>query len=140
MVKGWIVSALGIGAVLCATAAAAHHSIGNVYDDTQRVTIEGVITRFQFVNPHPLVVVEVSSPNDKAGQWMLEMDNRSELAEIGFDSATLKPGDRIVVAGSPARKQRQSLYIIRLDRPADGFNYEQIGNTPSIGSPTPRPR
>jgi len=76
MVKGWIVSALGIGAVLCATAAAAHHSIGNVYDDTQRVTIEGVITRFQFVNPHPLVVVEVSSPNDKAGQWMLEMDNR----------------------------------------------------------------
>src|SRR5436190_21507926 len=97
MVKGWIGSTLGIGAVLYATAAAAHHSIGNVYDDTQRVTIDGVITRFQFVNPHPLVVVEVSDPNDKAQQWMLEMDNRSELAEIGFDSAILQPCDRIVV-------------------------------------------
>ena len=46
----------------------------------------------------------------------------------------------IVVTGSPARTQRQSLYIRRLDRPADGFNYQQIGNRPSIGPRTSRPR
>jgi len=138
--KRWIISAFGVGAALCATAAHAHHSIANVYDDGQRVTIDGVVTRFQFVNPHPFVVMEVSSPNSNGQQWMLEMDNRSELVEIGFDSATLKPGDRIVVSGSPARTQRQSLYIRRLDRPADGFNYQQIGNRPSIGPRTPQPR
>ena len=137
--KRWIIS-FGVGAALCATAAHAHHSIANVYDDSQRVTIEGVITRFQFVNPHPFVVMEVSSPSSNGQQWMLEMDNRSELVEIGFDHATLKPGDRIVVSGSPARTQRQSLYIRRLDRPADGFNYQQIGNRPSIGPRTSQPR
>ena len=138
--KRWIISAFGIGAAVRATAAHAHHSIANVYDDSQRVTLEGVVTRFQFVNPHPFVVMEVSNPNSNGQQWMLEMDNRSELVEIGFDSATLKPGDRIVVSGSPARTQRQSLYIRRLDRPADGFNYQQIGNRPSIGSRTSQPR
>ena len=112
----------------------------NVYDDSQRVTIDGVVTRFQFVNPHPFVVMEISNPDGKAQQWTLEMDNRSELVEIGFDNATLKPGDRIVVTGSPARTQRQSLYIQRLDRPADGFNYRQIGNRPSIGPRTALPR
>jgi hypothetical protein len=68
------------------------------------------------------------------------MDNRWELVEIGFDSMTLKPGDRIVVTGGPAREQRQSLYIRKLERPADGFSYQQIGQRPSIGSTTSRPR
>jgi hypothetical protein len=137
--KRWIISAFGIGAAVYATAAQAHHSIAGVYDDSQRVTIEGVVTRFQFVNPHPLVVVDVRDANGKAQQWMLEMDNRHELVEIGFDNVTLKPGDRIVVTGSPARTQRQSLYIRRLERPADGFSYQQIGQRPSIGSTTSQP-
>ena len=68
---------------------------------------------------------------------MLEMDNRSELADR-LDSAT-SPGDRIWSRVLPP-KQQQSLYIMRLDRPSDGFNYEQIGNRPSIGSPASRPR
>ncbi len=60
------------------------------------------------------------------------MDNRSELAEIGMTSQTLKPGDRIVVTGNPARTKSQSLYIRKLDRPADGFRYEQVGSSPRI--------
>ena len=138
--KRRIVVAFGAGVALYAMAAQAHHSIAGVYDDSQRVTIEGVITRFQFVNPHPFVVVEVRDGSGKALQWRLEMDNRWELAEIGFDDETLKPGDRIMVTGSPARRQPQSLYIRRLDRPADGFMYQQIGTRPSIGSTTSRPR
>ena len=138
--KRWITSAFGIGVVCWAMAAHAHHSIAGAYDDGQRVTIEGVVTRFQFVNPHPFVVVDVRDVNGKLQQWTLEMDNRRELVEIGFDHVTLKPGDRIVVTGSPARGQRESLYIRRLDRPADGFSYQQIGQRPSIGSPTSRPR
>jgi hypothetical protein len=31
------------------------------------------------------------------------MDNRWELAELGFTADTLKPSDRVVVSGSPAR-------------------------------------
>jgi len=138
--KRWMVSAFGIGAAVCATAAHAHHSIAGVYDDSQRVTVEGVITRFQFVNPHPWVSMEVRDANGNAQQWTLEMDNRHELVDIGFDNVTLKSGDRIVVTGSPARRQPQSLYIRKLERPADGFSYEQIGSSPSISRPAPRRR
>jgi hypothetical protein len=49
---------------------------------------------------------------------------------------TWKPGDWIVVTGSPARTQRHSLYVRRLDRPADGFRYEQVGNSPRIHAPS----
>ena len=63
------------------------------------------------------------------------MDNRSELAAIGVTAATFKPGDRVVVSGSLARRNRESLYLLRLDRPADGFWYEQVGSTPRIRTP-----
>ena len=60
------------------------------------------------------------------------MDNRRELVEIGFTQQTLRPGDSIVVGGSPARHEARSLYVRRLDRPSDGFWYEQVGATPRI--------
>ena len=134
-----ILSALGIAVVASAAVAHAHHSIAGVYDGSRPVTIDGVVAQFQFINPHPFVVIDVKDASGRAQQWTAEMDNRRELVEIGFDSATLKPGDRVVVTGSPSRAQQQSLYIRRLERPADGFSYEQIGNSPSIGR-TPRPR
>jgi hypothetical protein len=111
---------------------AMHHSIAGVYDSTRQVTIEGLIAEFHFVNPHPFVVLDV-----KNERWKLEMDNLSELVEVGMTKYTLKPGDRVVVSGSPARSTPpQSLYIMKLDRPADGFRYEQVGTSPRVHFPS----
>ena len=63
------------------------------------------------------------------------MDNRFELAGIGVTAETLRPGDRIVVTGSVGREQATSLYVRRLDRPADGFRYEQVGSSPRVRLP-----
>ena len=112
----------------------AHHSLSGVYDTSRQVTIEGIVAQFQFINPHPFVTVDVDSGQGKTQPWRLEMDNRSELVEIGMSSQTLKKGDRVAVTGSPGRTQPQTLYVNRLDRPADGFRYEQIGSTPRIGT------
>jgi hypothetical protein len=128
-----------VASVLFGMPTRAHHSISAIYDDTQRVTIEGVVTQFQFVNPHPIVVIDVKDGSGKAQQWRLEMDNQRELADIGFTSDTLKPGERLVVTGSLARRQVQSLYVRRLDRPSDGFSYEQVGSSPRIRTPASLP-
>ena len=102
----------------------AHHSIAGIYDDSQPVTVEGVVTRFGFVDPHPFVVMEVRDENGRPQRWTMEMDNRWELSQLGFETETLKPGDRLVVLGSPARLKPHSLYIRKLDRPSDGFTYQ----------------
>jgi hypothetical protein len=107
-----------------------HHSIAGVYDISRQVTLDGVIREFQFVNPHPFVIV-----NAKDEIWKLELDNLRELASVGMTKETLKVGDRIVVNGSPAReKSDRTLYVQRLDRPIDGFRLEQVGNSPRINS------
>lgn len=111
-----------------------HHSISAIYDSSRQVTIEGTVAKFQLVNPHPFLLVDVNASEGRAQEWRLEMDNRHELAAIGVTARTFKPGDRIVVTGSLARVQRQSLYVMRLDRPVDGFWYEQVGQSPRIGT------
>jgi hypothetical protein len=113
----------------------AHHSLSGAYDTSREITIAGVVALFQFVNPHPFLTVDAEDTNREKQSWRMELDNRSELVEIGMNSGTLKPGDRVVVTGSPGRSQSQTLYIRRLDRPADGLRYEQIGTSPHIQMP-----
>jgi hypothetical protein len=122
---------------LMGVAAHAHHSIASIYDSSRQATIEGIVARFQFVHPHPFLLIDVKDGAGRAQPWRLEMDNLNELAEIGVTADTLKPGDLVVVSGSLSRRQPQSLYLRRLDRPADGFWYEQLGQSPTVGSSSP---
>jgi hypothetical protein len=123
------------GAALgCASLAAhAHHSIAAVYDGSRQQRLEAVVAEFQFVNPHPFVIVTVEA-NGAAESWRLEMDNRGELQGVGMSADTLKPGDRVVVSGSLGRTEPRTLYIRQLDRPADGFRYEQVGSRPRVST------
>jgi hypothetical protein len=121
--------------VISLGAVSAHHTLTSVYDSSKQVTIDGVIAQFQFINPHPFLLLDVKSDDGRTRQWRLEMDNRFELADIGMTAETLKPGDRVVVSGSPGRSQSQILYIRKLDRPADGFQYEQVGSSPRVRFP-----
>jgi Family of unknown function (DUF6152) len=119
--------------VFASAAAEAHHSIAAVYDGTRQQRLEGVVAEFQFVNPHPFVIVTVEQDGTEE-TWRLEMDNRFELADVGMTGETLKPGDRVVVTGSLGRTEPRTLYVRQLDRPADGFRYEQVGSRPRVSS------
>jgi hypothetical protein len=124
---------LVFGLALTPAAIHAHHSIAGVYDTTRQVTIDGTVSEFHFVNPHPYVIVEVKGAEGTPQPWKLEMDNLSELVEVGMTNQTFKRGDRVTVTGSPIRPpQSQALYIRKLDRPSDGFQYEQVGSSPRI--------
>ena len=115
---------IGLLIVLVSGAATfAHHSIAGAYDSSRVQTLDGRVVRWEFVNPHPFITISVDTPAARPQEWRLEMDNRWELAELGFTADKLKPGDRIVVTGSLSRSEAQRLYVRRLERPSDGFKY-----------------
>jgi len=125
--------AAALAIVAATTTLAAHHSIAGIYDSTQHVTVDGIVVEFRFVNPHPYVVVNAVDGDRRCEPWKVELDNRFELVDIGVKSDTLKPGDRIVVKGSPAHDGSHAIYARRIDRRSDGFWYEQVGSTPHVG-------
>jgi hypothetical protein len=125
------VSLLALALIAAGAPAAAHHAISAIYDSSKQATIEGAVREFQFVNPHPYLIIDVSD-GGKTLEWRLEMDNRYELINEGMNADTLKPGDRVVASGSLSRTNPHGIYLMRLDRPADGFRYEQIGASPRV--------
>jgi hypothetical protein len=122
------------GLLLGAFTAEAHHSIAGAYDTRRDVRVEGVVTRFEFVNPHAFITLEVLEAGRAPQQWRVELDDRGELSEIGMTAQTLQPGDRVIVVGSPARRETNRLYLARLDRPIDGYSFEQVGGRPRLRS------
>jgi Family of unknown function (DUF6152) len=132
--KRWVLL-VAAAIALAGTATHAHHSISSLYDSSRQVTIEGIVAEFQLVNPHPFLFIDVKGRTGEAQRWQLEMDNRRELVSIGVTASTFKPGDLVVVNGSLARRAVQKLYLLRLDRRADGFWYEQVGPSPRIRTP-----
>ena len=113
-------------------AAEAHHSIAGMYDQGRRVMLDATIAQYQFVNPHPFVMLEVSDADGAVRSWKAELDNRWELEQIGMTATTLRAGDRVVVTGSPGRDNTPLLYVWRLERRTDGLLYEQVGTSPRV--------
>ena len=131
---GWTV-ALAVAAATGGATAAAHHSISAVYDSRKPVTVTGSVREFQFVNPHPWIGLDVADNDGRVQRWRLELDNRWELVDIGMRADTFKAGDMVVATGSSGRDGARAVYVLRLDRAADGLHYEQVGPTPRLQRP-----
>ena len=116
---------------ITAATASAHHYIGNVYDSSKRVALEGVVAAFRFVPAHPILEID-DVRNGRNERWRLEMDNHFELRAIGMDADTLKAGDKVTAEGSAAKDGSKALYVRSLERPVDGFLYEQVGSSPRV--------
>ena len=61
----------------------AHHSMAAEYDDKKPVTLKGIVTKFDWGNPHVFVFLDVTSSTGEIHNWACEMLSRIELKRIG---------------------------------------------------------
>ena len=104
--------------------ASAHHSFAAFYFEDQSVSIAGVVTEFHYVNPHAWVYL---SAVDVEGVFRIvgaEWSNPARLAQAQIGKDTLKPGDRVIITGSPSRDaQDYKIHVKRIVRPSDGWTW-----------------
>ena len=91
------------GLVLAAVPLAAHHSFSSEYDANKPVTLEGVVTKIEWLNPHVYFYLNVKDVTGKVTNWALEMGAPSGLQRQGWTRNTLHVGDTVKVEGSRAR-------------------------------------
>lgn len=81
----------------------AHHAAQTMFDVTRRITVTGVVTRVESVNPHPYVDVDVKGPNGSMQHWVIELAGPSVLRQARATPGGLKPGDIVTAEGIPAK-------------------------------------
>ena len=80
----------------------AHHEILGKFDPAKAVTLNGQVTKVEWVSPHVHVLVNVGS-GTRTTNWAIELDSPLDLERSGWNRNTLKPGDAIAVQGIRAR-------------------------------------
>lgn len=102
----------------------AHHSFPATYDGDKTIAVKGTVLQFMFRNPHSLLHVLSADESGKQVTWVVEWAASGSLGSQGIQGNTLKPGDKVVVIGNPARdEQSRRLNMHSIERPSDGWKW-----------------
>jgi Family of unknown function (DUF6152) len=93
--------------------ALAHHG-GGAYDAAHPLTMTGTVKEFLFIQPHPLITLQVKDDQGAVTEWSVEMTAPNHLAHYGWNGKKLKPGDQITVVGLPARNGLKVLNLRKI--------------------------
>jgi len=91
------------GALSLSTTAVAHHSFAAEFDAQKPVTLKGTVVKWEMINPHGWITIDVAGPDGKTTAWMVETSNPNGLMRLGWTKRSLKPGDQIAVEAFQAK-------------------------------------
>ncbi|HTW67027.1 MAG TPA: DUF6152 family protein [Bryobacteraceae bacterium] len=80
----------------------AHHSTA-VFDLTRPASVSGVVTAFEWTNPHAHIYLDETKPDGGIVHWTVEIDSPNALHRMNWTKDSLKPGDRITCSGARAK-------------------------------------
>ena len=115
--KTAITLVLGLTALLTASSVFAHHSFAPVFDADKVVSLKGVITRFEWVNPHSFIFVETKGASGAVEHWALEGPPPTQLTRMNFDKSSLKVGDPIEFCGYATRDGIEPIKSVSASEP-----------------------
>jgi len=93
--------------------AQAHHG-GAAYDSTHPMTLKGTVKEFQFIQPHPLITLDVKDDQGAMTEWSVEMTAPNHLVHFGWNGKKLKSGDQITVVGLPSKNGLKVLNLRKI--------------------------
>ncbi len=108
MSRRCIFSIASLSLLLSGVPAVAHHAFSNEYDNSNPITLEGVVTRINWENPHVHYFVDVAQPDGTVVNWACETGGPNRLARRGWTQNSLKVGDKVIVHGFPAKDASHS--------------------------------
>jgi hypothetical protein len=116
-------SALFLATLFCVVSASApllaHHGEAN-YDTDKMVSVKGIVTQFEFINPHVQITLDVKSDKGEVEKWVGEARSPAMLSRYGgWDKDTIKVGEVITFYG---HRTKNGTPFMRLDKivKADG--------------------
>ncbi len=94
-----------MAALLLAPAfASAHHSTATNFTQ-EIITVEGVIEKVRYQNPHASVLIKHTAEDGKEIYWLIETGARTTLERQGITLERLAVGAKIQATGRKGRRQ-----------------------------------
>ena len=78
----------------------APHSFDAEFDRTKPVSLKGTVTKFEWMNPHVWVYLNVTDASGKTTKWQCENGAPNMLKRAGWNRESIKEGDTVTIDGS----------------------------------------
>ena len=125
------------GALCAVQPAQAHHAFAAEYDSTKPVTLNGVVTRMEWANPHGWIYMDAKNAQGKTVNWALEIPAPNVVNRNGFDrniyQTLVESGEEVTVTAYASRDGSKHAWAGGLTR-ADGRTVITLSGIPNQGA------
>jgi len=99
----WLGGLAGGMFVALAAPVLAHHSFAAEFDINRPISLDGVVTKMEFSNPHSWLHIEVTTDTGEKQQWAVEGGAPNALIRHGWNRNSVPPGIQVHVEGFQAK-------------------------------------
>jgi len=114
--------------VVVAGSVSAHHSVSGQYDASRPLTLTGVISKVDWINPHVYLHLDVKEKDGAVTTWTLSTLPTAMMRRAGLTKESLQgqPGEVVTITAIAARDETKKLGWISKITYADG-HHVQLG-------------
>jgi hypothetical protein len=107
----------------------AHHSVAGQFDTSRQVTLKGVISKVDWVNPHIYLHLDVKGDDGQMTTWALGTVPTAMARRAGLtrESIAGHTGETVTIEANPARDGTKHLGWVNTITYADGKKHELSG-------------
>src|ERR1700680_3349283 len=95
-----------VGLLIAGMPASAHHSVQAQFALNKPITVAGVVTKVEWINPHSYLYLDVKDESGNVKHWAFEMAGPGALRRAGLsraDRGGLKAGDTVTISAVAAK-------------------------------------
>ena len=115
-------------------AALAHHNYRLRYNYDEVIILEGIVTNFDWKNPHVEIYMDVADEDGNVTNWKMPTGAPGVFNRAGITPDTVATGDQLLVTGAPARNGTNEMRARSMTLP-DGTWFWLSPGTPPEGYP-----
>jgi hypothetical protein len=115
----------------------AHHAVSAEFDSGKIVTLKGVVSKVDWVNPHIFIYLDVKDESGKVTTWRLQSAPPMFFKGSGLTKEKLVDGGETTVTAYPAKDGTDGFgFLLKLAYPDGHFYNLGGGNAPAPATPS----